>query len=202
MTSLEGMAFMARYAVIIPLGLISSEAAGAGTVIVVTSSCRILAHLLESIACYFYHEGMDISPLVRSCLTIPMRLSSPSSTNDNISEVIKTAPCEAKEINPKHFALSFWHLSCPNSTSAQQRPKIECFWHSLLLLGVVPFILRRKGYALGHISSCPLGLLCRDGFLAVDMPFLHVIKPFFIYPFWSFCLRFKTIFKTCICVCK
>lgn len=137
MKSLEGMAFMARYAVIIPLGLISSEAAGAGTVNVVTNSCRILAHLSESIACYFYYEGMDVSPLVRSCLTIPMQLSSPSSTNNNISEVIKTAPCEAKEINPKCFALSSWHLSCPNSTSGQQRPKIECCLHSLLLLGVV-----------------------------------------------------------------
>lgn len=144
MKSLEGMTFMARYAIIIPLGLISSEAAGAGTVIVVTNSCRILAHLSESIACYFWYKGMDISPLVRSCLTISMQLSSPSSTNDNISEVIKTAPCEAKKISPKCFALSSWHLSCPQQHICPAEAKDWLLLTQLTSVGGCPIYTENK----------------------------------------------------------
>lgn len=79
-----------------------------------------------------------------------MQLSSLSSINDNVSKIIKIIQSEAEEIKPKDFALSSWHLACTNSTSAQQRLKIKCFGHCLLLSGIVPFILSTKESVFKH----------------------------------------------------
>ena len=39
------------YAIIVPLGLISSEAAGAATIVIVDDGCRMCMNLLEDITC-------------------------------------------------------------------------------------------------------------------------------------------------------